>query len=64
MNQTDKYIIDSFFESINYTTDKKPYLFNILNKDIVNKFYIDLYDKLKYNYVYKTELKNALKRYR
>jgi hypothetical protein len=62
MNQSDKYIIDSFFESINYTTDKKPYLFNILNKDIVNKFYIDLYDKLKYNYVYKTELKNSLKK--
>ena len=62
MNNSDKYIIDTFFDSIKQTKEDEPFLYKILNNEFVDEFYIELYDKLKYNYISKTDLKFALKK--
>ena len=62
MNDSDKYVIDTFFDSIKQTKDSEPYLYSILSNEYVDEFYINLYDKYKYDFVNKTDLKNHLKK--
>uniref|UniRef100_A0A6C0I5Z4 Uncharacterized protein n=1 Tax=viral metagenome TaxID=1070528 RepID=A0A6C0I5Z4_9ZZZZ len=62
MNDSDKYIIDTFFDTIKHTRNTDPYLFKILSRNLVYEFYLELYDKLKTNYVSNTDLKNELRR--
>ena len=61
MNDSDKYIIDTFFSTIKKTKDYEPYLYKILNSEYVDHFYIDLYNKLKHNHISKIDLVIALK---
>ena len=62
MNNSDKYIIDNFFDTIKQTKDNDPYLYKILSNDFVDEFYIELYDKNKFLFMSKTDLKIALKK--
>ena len=62
MNDSDKYIIDTFFDSIKQTKDEEPYLYKILSNEFIDQFYIELYDKNKFLFTSKVDLKNALKK--
>ena len=63
MNDSDKYIIDTFFDTIKNSKDNEPYLYKIFNNEYVDEFYIDLYDKYKHDFVSKTDLRISLKKH-
>ena len=62
MNNSDKYIIENFFDTLKQTKDDDPYLYKILSNEFVDEFYIELYDKNKFLFTSKTDLKIALKK--
>lgn len=62
MNNSDKYIVDIFFDTIKQTKDNDPYLYKIFSNEYVDEFYIDLYNKYKFDFISKIDLKNALKK--
>jgi len=61
MNNSDKYIIENFFDTLKQTKEDDPYLYKILSNEFVDEFYIELYDKNKFLFMSKTDLKIALK---